>query len=193
MRPRLKELLDRIHPRRTLDKTAGRADDALNTFSGRHGRIRDWAEFQQYMIRFVEHADSKILCFRGKPDIGFDYAWDRCIKALQKAYGSNGEKAAFEMARAGTEGGLSGVLRRVAVTRAEQYAQDEIAARVSRFWEDLSATAKLEAADEYLREYGHLLPSELTEKDAARVKMNFPKVLAEHPRMMQRLSRIGRS
>ena len=119
--------------------------------------------------------------------------------SYKEALGGDGDTGwdwvvtAFEMARAGTERGLAGVLRRVAVTRAEQYAQDEITARVSRFWEDLSATAKLEAADEYLREYGHLLPSELTEKDAARVKMNFPKVLAEHPRMMQRLSRIGRS
>lgn len=48
------------------------------------------------------------------------------------------------------------------------------------------------AASQYLAEYGHLVPSELTENGAAQVKMDFPKVLAEHPRMMRPLDRIVR-
>ena len=145
------------------------------------------------MKSFAKHVDSKILCTRRMPDMELDFAWWHYSKVLQKAYGQSGDKAAFEMARTGNEGGLYGVFRRFAETQAEQYAQNEIHGRISRFWEGLSATEKLKAADEYLAEYGHLLPSELTENGAARVKMNFPKALAEHPRMMQRLSRIGRS
>ena len=189
----LKELLDSIHPRRTLDQTAGRADEAINTFSAGSSQITDWDEFRRCVIRFAKHVDSKILCIHRMPDMELDYAWGHYSKVLQEAYGrSSGEMAAFEMARTGNEGGLYGVLRKFAKTQAEQYAQNEIQGRISRFWIGLSATQKLKAADEYLAEYGHLLPSELTESGAARVKMNFPKVLAEHPRMMQRLGRIGR-
>jgi hypothetical protein len=127
------------------------------------------------------------------PKLELDYAWRHYCKVLQKAYGSSGEMAAFEMARTGTEGGLYGVLRRFARTQAEQYAQNEINARISRFLRSLSPSDKLRVADEYLAEYGHLLPSEITEEGAARIKMDFFKVLAEHPRMMQRLGQIGRS
>lgn len=188
----LKELLDGIHPRRTLDQTAGRADEAINTFSAGSSQITDWDEFRRCVLRFAKHVDRKILCVRRMPDMELDYAWGHYSKVLQKAYGPSGEKAAFEMVRTGTEGGLFGVFRQFAETQAKQYAQNEIHGRISRFWEGLSATEKLKAADEYLAEYGHLLPSELTENGAARVKMNFPKVLAEHPPMMQRLGRIGR-
>ena len=189
----LKELLDSIHPRRSLDRTAGRADEAINTFSTGGSQITDWDEFRQCIIRFGKHVDSRILRASSMPSMEVDYAWGHYSKVLQRAYGASGEKAAFEMARTGTEGGLYGVLRRFAIIQAEQYAQNEVEARISRFWERLSPSGKLKAADEYLAEYGHLLSSELTEHGAARLKMNFPKVLAEHPRMMQRLGRIGRS
>ena len=193
MRDELKELLDSIHPSRTLDQTAGRADEAINTFSAGSSQITDWDEFRRCVIRFAKHVDSKILCTRRMPDMELDFAWWHYSKVLQIAYGQSGDKAAFEMARTGNEGGLYGVFRRFAETQAEQYAQNEIHGRISRVWEGLSATEKLKAADEYLAEYGHLLPSELTENGAARVKMNFRKVLAEHPRMMQRFGQIGRS
>ena len=193
MKTELTELLASIHPTRTLDDTAACVDEAINTFSAGSGRITDWDEFRRCVIRFAKHVDSKILRVRRVPDMDLDYAWGQYSKVLQKAYGQSGEKAAFEMARTGAEGGPYGVFRKFAETQAEQYAQNEIHGRISRFWEGLSATEKLKAADEYLAEYGHLLPSELTENGAARVKMNFPKALAEHPRMMQRLSRIGRS
>ena len=193
MRPKLKELLDSIHPRRTLDKTAGRADEAINTFSAGRSQITDWDEFRRCIIRFAKHVDSKILRARRIPDMELDCAWGHYSKVLHEAYGrGSGEKAAFEMVRTGAEGGLYGVLRRFADVQARKYAQNEIAARISRFWGALSASEMLKAVDEYLVEYGHLLPSELTESGAARVKMNFPQVLAEHPRMMQRLGRIGR-
>ena len=97
------------------------------------------------------------------------------------------------MARTGNEGGLYGVLRKFARRTVEGYAADEIAARVGDYWNNLSTEEKLDAPREYLRQYGHLLPSELTEGSAAGIRAFFPKVLKEHPRIIKGLRRIGRS
>ncbi len=75
-------------------------------------------------------------------------------------------QTAFEMARTGVEGGLNAVLRKFAEVQAREYAENEIKGRISRYWEGLSADEKLRATDEYLAEYGRLLPSELTEHGA---------------------------
>ncbi|GAG41001.1 unnamed protein product, partial [marine sediment metagenome] len=122
-----------------------------------------------------------------------DFDWGRALSILTKAYGPNGEKAAFEMARTGTEGGLYRVLRETAQTMAAEYAENEVGARINNYWNDLSTDERLAAPDEYLRRFGHLLPSELTEGGAWRVRANFSKVLQEHSRLIQRLSRIGRT
>jgi hypothetical protein len=74
----------------------------------------------------------------------------------------------------------------------DEYSSNEIAARISNFWESLSTDEKLEASKEYLDKYGHLLPPELTSGSAARVRANFLKVLQEHPHMIKRLKNIGR-
>ena len=115
------------------------------------------------------------------------------MQSLVRAYGSNGEKAAFEMARTGNEGGLYAVLKKMAQTMGEHYAENEVSAKVLFYWNGLTVPEKLAAADEYLGKYGHLLPSELTEGSAGRVRANLPKVLEEHPRLLRRLRGIGRS
>jgi len=56
----------------------------------------------------------------------------------------------------------------------------------------LSVEEQLAASTEYLQKYGHLLPSELTEGSAARIRANLPKVLEEHPHLIQRLRQVGR-
>ena len=107
-------------------------------------------------------------------------------------YGRSGEKAAFEFSRTGNEGGLYGVLKAVAMRIADDLSKNEIAARVNAFWRSHSPEEVLEASREYLARYGHLLPSELTEASAARIVANFPKVLENHPKLVQRLRRVGR-
>ena len=188
----LKELLDSIHPKRTLDQTARRADEAINTSPVKAARVTDWDEFRQCIIRFGQHVDTRILRLRSIPNMNPDYAWGHYSKVLHRAFGSSGHQTAFEMARTGVEGGLKTVLRKFAEVQVHEYVQNEVGGKISHYWEGLSANEKLHAIDEYLTEYGHLLPSELTEHGAGRVKMNFLKVLAEHPRMMQRLGQIGR-
>ena len=111
---------------------------------------------------------------------------------LKKAYGDQADKAAFEMARTGVEGGLYGVLKTVAQLMVEEYAGNEIRARAGAFWNGLSLDEKLEVPTEYIKKHGHLLPSELTEGSAARLRMNFLKVLEEHPRLFMNVQRVGR-
>ena len=75
---------------------------------------------------------------------------------------------------------------------ADELSKNEITARVNAFWRSHSPEELLEASREYLARYGHLLPSELTEGSAARIVANFPKVLENHPKLVQQLRRVGR-
>ena len=52
---------------------------------------------------------------------------------------------------------------------------------------------KFEVMGEYISKHGHLLPSELTEGSAVRIKMNFIKVLEEHPRLIKKLRKMSPS
>ena len=192
MTTKLRQLLESIHPTRTLDETARCADEAINTFSAASAQITDWDEFVQCVVRFGMHVDGHVLHVDRMPEMGTDYGWGHYSKVLHEAYGPSGEKAAFEMVRTGVDGGLYGVLRRFAEIQATKYADNEINGRISQFWQDLSTDEQLRAMDEYLAEYGHLISSEMTENGAARLRMGFPRVLSEHPRLMQRLGQIGR-
>jgi len=195
MRSRLDRLLDSIHPARTLDATSGRVDEAINTFTMDTAVIADWEAFRVCLVRFLHHVETRVLGLRSETagDTKFDLHWARCRRLLMREYGLNGEKAAFEMARTGKEGGLYGVLRRIGRRMSGRFADTEIMARVETYWDALSAHEQLAAGEEYLEKYGHLLPSELTEDSAMRIRANLPKVLREHPQLMQRLARIGRT
>ena len=192
MNSKLDRVLDSIDPRRTLGEVGRRADEAINSFGPAPSQITAWDPFRACLIRFMHHVEGRVLRLREPCAMGTDFDWGRCMQALTRAYGPNGEKTAFEMARTGNEGGLYGVLRRTAEAIGEQYAENEVSARVYHFWNGLSAEDKLAAADEYLGKYGHLLPSELTEGSAARMRANLPKVLEEHPRLLKRLRGVGR-
>jgi hypothetical protein len=191
MSTKLEQLLADIDPSKTYDQTIARADDAINSFSGTFGQITDWDKFNQYMAEFTAHVEAKILQLHPCP-IGLDFYWSKCVQLLCHIYGSNGEKAAFEMARTGNEGGLFSVLRTVALKMAEEYAENEIGARISDYWKKLTLNERLSITDEYLEKYGQLLPSELTEGSAIRIRANFPKVLAQHPEIFRKIRRLGR-
>ena len=188
----LDKLLESIDPAQTLDQVSARIDDALNSFLTESGIIKDWDEFRKLVTTFFRHIENYVLrihTFRS-PDPDID--WGRCCRLLIKKYGINGEKAAFEMVRTGTQGGLYKVLKEIAEQMTEEYAGNEISARISHFWNALSTDEQIEIIEEYIDKYGHLLPSELTERSAARIKVNFPKVLNEHPRLVKRMRNVGR-
>ena len=186
----LEQLLADIDPSKIHDRTFTRGDDAMNSFSGTNAQITDWGQFTKYMDEFTTHVETKILQSQSWPKDP-DFNWGRCSTRLSHIYGHNGEKAAFEMARTGNEGGLYAVLKAVVLRMAEEYAENEISARGIDYWNKLTLQEQFSAADEYLEKYGHLLPSEITEGSAARLKANFTKVLEKHPRMIHKFRNLN--
>lgn len=192
MKTRLDKLLESIDPAKTLDQVSTRVDNALNSFRINIGIIKNWDTFKTVLTKFFRHTENTVLKIKFFRSPDFDIDWGRCVRLLLKEYGSNGEKAAFEMVRTGAQGGLYKVLKAVARQMIDEYSENEIRAKISRFWHRLSVNEQLATADEYLAKYGHLLPFELTEGNATRIKADFPKVLEEHPRLIKRLRYIGR-
>ena len=187
----LEQLLADIDPSKTYDLTFARADDAINSFSGTTAQITDWDEFTKYMAEFTTHVEVKILQLHSWPEDP-DFYWGRCSTRLSHIYGPNGHKAAFEMTRTGNEGGLYAVLKAVALRMAEEYAEAWISTRIGNFMDKLTADEQFSVMDEYLKKYGHLLPSELTEGSAGRIRGDFRKALAQHPKILQKTRRLGR-
>jgi len=192
METRLNRLLESIDPGVTLDQVSARIDEALNSFNMESGIIQKWDEFKRVLTRFHWHVQKAILRTRLSRTPDPEIEWGRCCGILLKEYGLNGEKAAFELARTGAEGGLYRVLKSVARRMIDEYAGNEISAKICHFWHGLSVDEQLAATEEYLEKYGHLLPPELTEGSAARIKAHFVKVLEEHPHIIMRLRRLGR-
>ncbi|RJR27413.1 MAG: hypothetical protein C4582_00645 [Desulfobacteraceae bacterium] len=192
MKTRLDRLIESIDPAITLDLVEGRANDAINTFQVETGVIQRWGEFKDVLTRFHWHVQKRILKNRLEKTPDPEIEWGRCCQTLLKEFGPNGEKAAFELTRTGTEGGLYTVLKAVARNMVGEFAGNEIAAKISFFWRTLSVDEQFAATEEYLKKYGHLLPSELTEGNAVRIKADFTKVLREHPRIVRRLRQVGK-
>jgi hypothetical protein len=192
MQTELNKLLSSISPEKVIVPTFNRANEAINTFHPKTVLIENWDEFRDSMAEFMQHLERHSLRLRGPIDISSDYYWSQCARVLLKVYGPSGEKAAFEMARTGNDGGLNSVLRSVAMHVAEGYAKTEIQARVDAYLKALTVDQQLAASCEYLAKHGHLLPSEMTEATAARIHANFGKVLAKHPWLILKLHEVGR-
>lgn len=192
MTTELDRLLDHIHPSHTLDQVDVRVNEALNTFNVGKSVIDQWEDFRDCLVRFLAHLETRVLRSHAYPEAPPDFSWGRCARLLLDEYGLNGEKAAFEMARTANDGGLYTVLKAVARGIARQYSRNEISSRVNTFVNGLTVDERLAVSQEYLDKFGHLLPSELTEGSAARLRANFRSVLEEHPYLMRRLGRIGR-
>jgi hypothetical protein len=185
-------LIAAIHPAKTLDETRRRAEAALNSSEESRGTITEWDRFRACLSRFLPHLEQHLLRLKQPVSMTAEFAWGRCIPLLVQVYGDSGPQVAFELVRTGLEGGLRGVLAKVAYHVADEYAANEIRAMVWAYWNGLSVNEKLAAADEFLAKYGHLLPGELTEGSAGRVRANLPKVLEEFPKMVRRLGQVGR-
>ena len=164
------------------------SDDRFNSFPVSKAVIEDWDEFTQFMADFFTHMECPSL--RGKVDL--EYQWGRCIRVLYMDFGRNGEKATFEIVRIGNEGGLLKVMRTLAKRMADEYSKNHTGALVSKYWEASTSKDWLADACDYLKEYSHLLPSDMTEGGGARLTAGFFKLLQEHPKMMRRLEKVGR-
>ena len=192
MASKLDQVLGSIDPDKTVNQISARADTAINKFSMNKAVIKDWQAFRKKLAKFYCHVEGDVLGIGTDREVNFDMHWGRCCYLLMKKWGNNGEKAAFEMARTGKEGGFKRVLETIAQLMIQEYATNEISSKALSFWNNLSVDEKLAVVDEYLAKYGHLLPDELKESNAVRLKAQFHQVLIQHPNMMKRLQNIGR-
>ena len=192
MKTKLDKHIDRTDPAHTFDPISLLADNAFNSFKIRTGVVQTQDEFESLMAYFFCHVENVILKINPRRFPHTDMDMHRCANMLRKEYGTNGETTAFEIAKSGTEGGLYSVLKAVAKHMADEYASNYIGVIVSEFWDSLSAKEKVATSKEYLDKYGDLIPSELMEGGAVRVRAFFWKVLEEHPRIVRELRNIGR-
>ena len=191
MKTSLDRLLENIDPDNNLNQVSAQVDKALNSFPMNSGVVDNWDAFLSVIGKFYRHTENTILGIPSFQGGSSNFEWSRAVRFLDMEYGNSGSKAAFEKARTGVAGGIYNVLKIIAKNMVEEYAGNEISARINAFWNKLSMDERLSVADEYLSKYGHLLPSELTEGSAARIKVNFVNVLHEHPQLIKRMRNIS--
>lgn len=188
----LDRLLESIDPSHTIDKVSADVDRAINTYTMDRAIIEDWDEYERLLADFFHHVETVVLRLGSGSHDDRELYWARCSNILKKKFGPSGHKVAFEMVGTGKEGGLFRILRTIAEQMIENYAQNEISARISDYLASLTVDEQLAAADEYVSKYGHLLPAQFTDGNAARLKAHFPEILKEHPKIISRMRRIGR-
>ena len=184
-------LIESIHPDNTLKETFARANQAVNSFPFPNVLLKYFEQFRHVMICFHRHLEAHILNIDALPQASVDFQWSRCYGVFKEMYGSNGEKAAWEIIRTNREGGLRAVIQKYTETVARNYATNEISARIYFYLKTLSVQERIAAAEEYVQKYIHLLPDELTESSAARIHDNFAKVLEKHVYMLYDLEKAA--
>jgi len=192
MSTKLDRLLESIDPSRTLDIVSADVDQAVNSFTIGRITIEDWNEYKKFLADFCQYVETTVFRIGNSVPEYREFYWSRCVNIINNEFGSSGFKTAFEMVRTGKEGGLYRILKIIADQMAEKYAQNEISARISDYWNRLTVDEKLAAVDEYLSKSGHMLPMEFTDGSAVRLKVHFTKVLNEHPKMIRRMRQIVR-
>lgn len=175
---------------RALDELDAQVAFALDSMPPLPGVITDWNEYVRLVAAVLALVESAILNIDPPrvPDIDVESrrAWD----FLKKAYGNRAPQVGFEIARTGKEGGVYGLIKTLADTVAQRYGSNQMGALVDMFWSKLTNEDRFKAMDHYLAKYGHLLPEELTECSAARIRFNFPQTLREHVHLMRRLRAV---
>ena len=68
----------------------------------------------------------------------------------------------------------------------QEFTANEIRARVSEFWKNLSTHEQFSIADEYVERFRDILPRKTTE-EIVRIKSSFVKVLNDHPWIVKEL------
>ena len=187
---KLDRLLESIDPDRTWEETQRLADTAVATFPLHSSVVGSWEECKDVVPRFLCHVENTVLKIHRDHDP--DHDWGRAVRFLHKDFGPNGDIAAAQIAITGVEGGLYRVLRSLATRMVEEYSENEISAKVSDFWNHLTIDERLETGREYLAKFGHLLPDDVTEGNAPRVRAFLPQFLVKHPQLVRQLRQVAR-
>ena len=184
-------LLNEIDPKYISDKISMLANNAINTFNLKSNIVTDESDFQKICANFYCHMENTVIESNPPRKLHFAMDWGRFHKKLMMIYGENGHYTAFDITRSGNENGLYGVLKAVADKMIGEYAGNNVKVKICDFWDGLTIDEKFLAINEYIENFGHLLPKEIVEDGAPRIVSNFLKVLEEHPRMLKRTRNIG--
>ncbi len=195
MASRLEQLLDSIAPYRTLDGVGRKIDDVLNTLVLPAATINSATELRALLVEAWRHVHGRVWGLHGAlPEIDSSHEWAWCQRVLNAVYGGQeGWRSALELARTGVDGGLYGVVKAFLQKAAEQYLGKIIEAGIDSLWRQLSFEEQVAVTREYMSEYGSLLPASVADRSSVDLVLGFPRLLREHPRILQRASRIGRS
>jgi hypothetical protein len=187
---KLDRLLKRIDPSANLYQISKQIDKAINTFRLNKASTANWGEFKACLANFLCHSDK--VMFNINQPVNPKMHYHRCLQFIKEEYGPNGEKIAFEMAQSGIDGGLYAVLKTIAERLARFYGQNKARYLVDEFWDNLSFNDRIKAAKHYREKYGRLIPPKYTESSIEYLTSQLPKILEEHPAMIQRMRRVGR-
>ena len=188
----LDDLLESLDPRRIGEDIELRLGAAAHEFCrAQPSRITQWPDFLDCVARGRHFMESRVIAAYGKVPMEYDMAVGRAVGILHDLYGENGEKYAFELARTGKEGGMFKVISDVAGALLGQWEETGIKARISQWWESLDVDDRLEVTRDYVRRYSNFWPSEMAEAGGVRLRVNFPKTLLQHARLLRQL-RCGR-
>jgi hypothetical protein len=188
----LDQLLDAIHPHRTRAKIERRADEALISFPLDANTVQDGIRYHDLLCDFVRHLECLIGRFPMHADMPDSVAWQRAMDLSKKAYGRHGDTAAFEIAQSvSLEGGLYAVLKEMARHAAREQVEREVEGRVDAFCGSLTAAEYLAAGAEFLEKHSHLLPAEMKQGYAGRVRVNLRDALKLYHRAQDTLNRVG--
>lgn len=189
---KLEKLLENIHPSMTTEQISSRANAAVNSFTIDSYQIKNLDDLQKLLTGFYDHVQRRVLRINGELALSPEIFWGPCRRILENEYGSQWAITTMEICRSQIEGGLYGVLIKLAEGMIAQYEKNEITSKVTKFWNDLATNERMTIADEYLAKYGGLLPYDLKAGNAARLRMNLFNVLVNHPKMVGKLRTIGR-
>ncbi len=190
MATKLDRLLEQIDPSRTIDIVEQRINQALAGYFQSGNTVSTWDEYRECLAEFMRQARNAAL--RASPTAGqnIDMNFHEAITLLRRNYPGNTEQIIFDIMQTGAEGGVYGVFRSLSAALAEQYAQNEIDGHVMDFWNNLSTEEKIAVPDEYIEKYKDILPAEVINGSAIRLRASFWKVLQDHPRMIKRIRDI---
>ena len=192
----LEQLLDRIHPARTIDPFEANLAWAIAHPGFSRREIRDRHSLGTCLAKFVvgvQWGDRPATHrMRGESTGMLDLAIyeDRTLQILRRQFGEHWEQVVMENVHHHLEGGLRHVLQTLGTGVVDQLARQVIQEQVSRYLDSISTAERIEAPQEYYARYHHLLPSIISGRDR-RLQVAFYKVLIEHPFMLRGLGRVS--
>ena len=188
MPTKLDHLLDSIHPAKTIDAVARRADRVLAGFP-LPAMVGSPDALMDMLVFLHRRCFEELFWLSGVfPEASPAFEQSMCREVLTEAFGPSGFRTAADMAITGAEGALLRVAREFVGVLASRFTKNEIAAKVNCYWNGLTTEEKLAAPEEYLEKYRRVIPAGYEWN----IRIYFRDWLLKHPMMIQRLERIGR-